>query len=1337
MKNFLSAWVGCLLALNIFSGEIPPWIPAAPAVQGAYPLIQAGEIPGTPPVIRTIPLEGEWKTACVATSAVPFPDDVDRKAGFAEKEFADGAWKAQTVPGKTVYSLFREVPDTRRPYMKAWSQKKINLTDIAGCRAILKFDRAGYECMVFVNGRQAGVHRGSFTPFEIDVTDAVREGENLIALRFRADLGHTGGIAPQAHVYGAAFAPEHHPFGICGPVRLSLEPQVRISRIRIVPRPDERCVEAEVETANHTGEPVTVRLAAKVTPAVRKDADQVTGRVESAEWKLAPGRSTQILRIPLENPQLWSPRSPYLYFLTADLLREGELLSRRSERFGYRDFRAGKGRFYLNGEECYLFGAYLHAISFPAGDRWHATRLLEYKKQGYNIARSAHDPLLPEVLAAADEQGFMIYHEWAWSFLHNLRFREFEANNRAELTEFVDYSHNHPSVVMWSLGNEINHRNPEVNRLLNQQAEIVRQVDLQKRPLCAFSGSGAWNTYGSAKLETDFFDVHNYCGIGSPWTTFREKIEEVRQGLRKIYGDGKLAEAPFCAWELIGFSWGAKPDRSFRRGNLSDYAAYMGKASSWGEPNGVGFIGSAPLFKALQEGFSRWAQGYYAHRILELIRIDENQAGFAPWFHNHPMAYLWNQPVYFSLHDEHFLFPRNLFSGEKSSWILEIANTSPETLAEPVLELSLYDGTGAERPLQRIPLDRLAGHSRSRSGVELQLPGELKPGNVQLRGRLLSGGREVSRNFYNLFVAPRSRQPLKPSAPVYLLDTGAARNVALLREYLKNRSVEPQLVKSPSEIAGKGTLIVPPERFEPQKVDLGEARSFEPFVSRGGTLLILEQKNPESRMPGGLALSPGGRPFVDIVTPGHPIFRGLDWTEFDTWKNGEYGYVVSHSFQPYALTALAVKGAPLGGSEIGNAVTEATLGSGRILCSQLNAFLSRQEDSAAWRYLDNLIGYAVESPAWPEAMPLAAAVTKQYDVLPERCVPIDLRSCVTTSFADEKEGDRQGGWFDQGTNDFRAMPLGRQFAGGVPFDIIDPAKNGGRSCIVLRGGMRPYFPASVEGIRVDGKFSRLFFLHTAAWAFTGRSPGCYRIRYENGQQEEFRLVGSVNIGDWWNIAPLPEAKTGIVVTGSGGHTVGSYVAAWENPHPDWKIVSVDFLSAEAARGTGVDWLPGESPVPALIALTGERFAEKPHRMIEEQYRGVLGCAQVFRDGGKRMVAVRFPARKQGDAETHGAIRFSASGIDPECRLLSLRIRSNRAAALLVRLPEQKWRGVYSGVIALKGDGKFHTYRLFIGKELTLHPPVSLQTLRGELFLSPGTPGPQPALNLTIRDASLE
>ena len=99
--------------------------------------------------------------------------------------------------------------------------------------------------------------------------------------------------------------------------------------------------------------------------------------------------------------------------------------------------------------------------------------------------------------------------------------------------------------------------------------------------------------------------------------------------------------------------------------------------------------------------------------------------------------------------------------------------------------------------------------------------------------------------------------------------------------------------------------------------------------------------------------------------------------------------------------------------------------------------------------------------------------------------------------------------------------------------------------------------------------------------------------------------------------------------------------------------------------------------------------------------------------------------------------LAAAGIDPECRLLSLRIRSNRAAALLVRLPEQKWRGVYSGVIALKGDGKFHTYRLFLGKELTAYPPVSLQTLRGELFFSPGTPGPQPALNLTVSAASLE
>lgn len=1324
------------LTLRAFSEEIPAWIPEAPDVRGAYDLIRAEEIPGTPPVVRTVSLNGEWRTSCAASSAVPFPDDVDRKEAYAETHFDDSAWKVQTVPGKTVYALFPELPDTKRPYMKAWSRKKIVLSGLGDRRAILKFDRAGYECVVFVNGRRIGMHKGSFTPFEMDVTDAVREGENGIALRFRGDLGHTGGIAPQSHVYGAAFAPEHHPFGLCGPVVLSLEPPVRIRAMRIVPRTDTGELEAELRVENHTGKPLSVQLDAKVTPAVRKDADKVAGSVSRKDWNLLPGSNVLTIRFPLKNPRFWSPGSPYLYFLTADLRREGTLLSRRSERFGYRDFRVRNGKFYLNGEECYLFGAYMHAISFPAGDRWHATRLLEYKKQGYNIARSSHDPLLPEVLAAADEQGFMIYHEWAWSFLHNLRFREFEANNQAELKEFIAYSHNHPSVVMWSLGNEINHRNPEVNRLLNLQAATVRTEDLQKRPLCAFSGSGAWNTYGSARLETDFFDVHNYCGLGSPWTTFREKIDELLQGLRKIYGEQKVSETPFCAWELIGFSWGAVPDKTFRRGSISDYAAYMGKPSSWGAPNGVGFTGSVPLFKALQTGFSRWAQGYYAHRILELIRVDERHAGFAPWFHNHPMAYLWNQPVYFSIHDEHFLFPRNLFNGEKSSWILEIANTSPETLENPVLELSLFDGKNPERPLEKIPLSRLGGHSRSRQRMEIRLPGDLKQGNFQLRGRLCAGGKEVSRNFYNLFAAPRSRKVLKPSAPVYLLDTGSARNLQLLSAYLKERSVEARPVKRVSEIAGKGILIVPPETLETQRIDLGGADAFDAFVRRGGILLILEQKNPESRMPGGLSLTPGGRPFVDLVTPGHPLFRGLDWTEFDTWTNGESGFVVSHTYQPYALTALAVKGPSLGGSEIGNAVMEAVLGSGRILCSQLNAFSSRETDSAAWCYLDNLMRYVLESPDWQEAMPLAAAVTKQYDVLPERCVPIDLRPYATTSFSDEKEGDRKGGWFDQGSNDFRSVPLGRQSAGGVPFDIIRPAENGGRSCIVLRGGMRPYFPSSVKGIRAEGKFSRLFFLHTAAWAFTGRSPGCYRIRYENGKQEEFRLICNVNIGDWWNIAPLPEAKTGLMTANSSGHTVGSYVAAWENPHPDWKIVSVDVLSAEEARGTEVDWLPSDAPVPALIALTGERFAETPHRILDSQYRGVLGCANVFRKDGIRMVGIRFPARKQGE-EAHGVIRFNPEGIDPDCRLLTLRIRSDRASALLIRLPERKWRGVYSGVIALKGDGKFHTYRLFLGKELTAYPPVSLQTLRGELFFSPGTPGPQPALNLTVSAASLE
>jgi len=82
------------------------------------------------------------------------------------------------------------------------------------------------------------------------------------------------------------------------------------------------------------------------------------------------------------------------------------------------------------------------------------------------------------------------------------------------------------------------------------------------------------------------------------------------------------------------------------------------------------------------------------------------------------------------------------------------------------------------------------------------------------------------------------------------------------------------------------------------------------------------------------------------------------------------------------------------------------------------------------------------------------------DRMPSHLRPLDIRAACTTSFQDEKAGDGQGGWTDQGANDLRTLPLGRQTWRNVPFDVADPASNRGKSCIVLKGKTNPHAPSA-------------------------------------------------------------------------------------------------------------------------------------------------------------------------------------------------------------------------------------------------------------------------------------
>ena len=212
-----------------------------------------------------------------------------------------------------------------------------------------------------------------------------------------------------------------------------------------------------------------------------------------------------------------------------------------------------------------------------------------------------------------------------------------------------------------------------------------------------------------------------------------------------------------------------------------------------------------------------------------------------------------------------------------------------------------------------------------------------------------------------------------------------------------------------------------------------------------------------------------------------------------------------------------------------------------------------------------------------EAAAAHDAARRWPDVDASRCTPIPIAGSANMAFADEVAGDGRGGWFDQGSNDFATMPLGCHVLAGVPFEITDPATNGGRAAIVLFGTNRDFFPERAPEIPVGCKAKRLYFLHGYGWDETPGAPVLtYRIRYADGESVDFVCRAKVAIGPWHGSFVPSDARLAVESSNPVLGTVNVQCARWENPRPDVDILGIEPISACSAA------------VPAVVAITADR-----------------------------------------------------------------------------------------------------------------------------------------------------
>ncbi len=379
-----------------------------------------------------------------------------------------------------------------------WYKRDFAYSPGPATRVFLVIGSANFEAEAWLNGKPLGRHAGGFTPFQFEVTDKLKPGDNILVLaidnRRRAD--GLPGLEYDWWNYG----------GLTGDVLLVETPEtfIRSSRIGLVKGSLE---EAAVEV---------------VLDGSKRSAKSLTASIPALGWKQtaisdAEGRASFRLKGKL---RLWSPSDPYLYEVL--LSTDSETLR---ERVGFRSIETRGPEILLNGKPVFLRGISMHE-EIPerrarACDEADARRLLERAGDlGCNFVRLAHYPYHPSFARLADEMGLLVWEEIPVYWGVDFKNPETQALARDMLGELIARDANRASVIIWSIGNETP-VNPERTKFMTRLAAEARAADPSRLVSCAFSypgdKDGVVTVDDPLSASLDVLAVNEYLGWYTPW----------------------------------------------------------------------------------------------------------------------------------------------------------------------------------------------------------------------------------------------------------------------------------------------------------------------------------------------------------------------------------------------------------------------------------------------------------------------------------------------------------------------------------------------------------------------------------------------------------------------------------------------------------------------------------------------------------------------------------------------------------------------------------------------------------------------------------------------------
>ncbi|GEM_PF-746926 len=988
-------------------------------------------------------LNGWWDLQPVAHDdlSVPLTPTAVPTDGWAEGRTAV---RRYLVPG---FFTDHPYPEAWRTSRSAWTRTRFAVADLPpNRRAYLTVGAAIPKAHIFVNGRKVAEQDDMFIGDEIDVTAALRTGENELAvfLTEHRTFPHprTGELKLVDVPWGCCISLGQA--GIWQDVTLEWRPTVHIADVTIVTSVRESRIAVTCEARNAGRDPFAGVLAASV-----RDGDRTVLSLPSAPLRLAPGETQRLtLAASWADFHPWQPEDPHLYRLVAELRRDGQAVDALATRFGFREVWIEGHRILLNGRPQRWYGEWCH--------KTHAHWLRpEYVRQWYRQLRDGHMnyvrmhtfPHPGYFLDIADEMGILACQETALygSFEGALNTPDLWPRAAAHVRRMVRRDKNHPSLVIWSVENEMRwalRTMPAAVEELPKLRRLFNELD-PTRPAYHEGDSALWNErqqpiisrhYGPACHGWGWWERDRplHAGelgrwhYGSPYTALLWAGDEVYADYeamcRSIARDAaRIVELGRANEASCLFIWNTSGLDNFRPAEARTFA--------WPDPQAPY---AKPLAHRPYESEYAWWQdgpGYRPGPSFEIIHRAQRPLAVVIWQER--------TQFYADRRAAHRCFVVNDLPQAVAGRLSVRLEQDGRTLWEDARPLVVPAGGTAEATwrvsLDAVAPDPVSGDSRATLVTRFECP---------------AGADEVQRLLR--VVHPRCR-----AEPLRLPAVGVWGGGAIVG-WLGAHGVAPLL------LAGEA---LPDPRDVPIVV-VGEdsvtpgspiVSRFHDYVARGGGLLVLEQTH--SLFPG-LALARMPAEMAHVRDAGHPALAGIGDADLRFFGDDPFGLPSSDSWvtlYPYVKPTDGHLVRPLVDSSGGDfgvgglawaPVIEARVGAGTVIASQLRLADRLDELPVGDRLLRNALAYlAAAARAGADGAQEAEARTVAVDATLQEAWPDGLTLDLTP-------------WPPPPLRGTQAAPAGE---GAPPAPLPVGQGPGERSSVGQGPGERSSAPGPAEG----------------------------------------------------------------------------------------------------------------------------------------------------------------------------------------------------------------------------------------------------------------------------------